>query len=85
MKLIKREEQKLMFQYHIGTIDLENHDTKEKRTYEVGLNNNYEPIIKFEDGDFVIVEWKDMLEFAEYCKKKCGTEVKNESNKDINN
>lgn len=84
MQLIKKEEHKLMISNYVGTAT-EQSDAGEDLTYELMTTIQYSPIIKFPDGDTVVINWKDIIKIAQEYKKDCYKEAENESNKDTNN
>lgn len=74
MKLIKKEEHKLMISNYVGTA-IEQSDAGEDLTYELMTTIQYSPIIKFPDGDTVVIDWKDIIKIAQEYKENCYKEV----------
>lgn len=84
MQLIKKEEHKLMLSNYVGTATSQS-ESGEDLTYELMTTMQYSPVIKFPDGDTVIMNWQDIINIAQEYKEECYKEVVNESNKDTNN
>lgn len=69
MELIKKESNKLFISNYVGEakFELEN---GESFTYELMTTMSMSPIIKFPNGDIVIVNWEDIIKVVQEYKKK---------------
>lgn len=66
MKVIKANEMKIIMSSFVGDASIE--QTGEK--FDLSTTMSLEPIVKFENGDKVIMQWQDIIEYSrKYLKK----------------
>lgn len=64
MEIIRKEDKKLIMSQHVGeaTVTLE---SGEKVTYDLSATVNGSPIVTFQNGDYVIFSWEDIINLAD--------------------
>lgn len=70
MELIKKEENKLFMSNYVGEAKFES-KSGESLTYELMTTMSMSPVIKFPDGDTVIMNWDDIIKLAQQYKEGC--------------
>ena len=74
MDLIRKEDHKLMMSNYVGECT-EKAESGEDITYELSTTMRYAPIIKFPNGDIVVMNWEDIVKIAKDYKAKCDKET----------
>lgn len=64
MEIIRKEDKKLIMSQHVGeaTVTLK---SGEKVTYDLSATVNGSPIVTFQNGDYVIFSWEDIINLAD--------------------
>lgn len=75
MELVKKESNKLFISNYVGEAKFES-ENGESLTYELMTTMSMSPVIKFPNGDMVILKWEDVIKVAQEYKKKVEKEGK---------